>query len=165
MPQSDDWCQRVARAFHTSVRNRTGDTPDTRGSTHDTHDTAHRVPSTTELMRHDACCGRGVDLETKPQREPANHPAVLWRERHVGQEIGRAREGGCPQRGAPWRPCIYMGLPLRMCMDDGCNTRVGAGAWLSRVLPITTDEGEIAFMVYEGGYLKALWHWLYNGPE
>ena len=37
-------------------------------------------------------------------------------------------------------------------------------AWLCHVLPITTDDGELAFMVYEGGYLKALWHWLYKGP-
>ena len=128
-----------------------------------------RSVSSTELMRHDACSGRGVDLETKSQREPPNHPATVWRGGHVCQDLGKdlapTREGRCPQCGARWRPCIYMGLPLRMCVNGGCNTRVGAGAWLCRLLPITTDEGEIAFMAYEGGYLKALWHWLYNGPE
>ena len=53
---------------------------------------------------------------------------------------------------------------MQMCVNGACNRLVGAGAWLSDVLPITTDDGEVAFMAYEGSYLKALWHWLYNGP-
>jgi hypothetical protein len=57
-----------------------------------------------------------------------------------------------------------MGLPLRMCVNDECNTLVGAGAWLCKALPITMDDGAFVFMAYEGGYLQALWHWLYRGP-
>jgi hypothetical protein len=57
-----------------------------------------------------------------------------------------------------------MGLPLRMCVNDSCNTLVGPGAWLCDVVPVTTEDGEFVFMAYEGAYLKALWHWLYHGP-
>jgi len=51
-----------------------------------------------------------------------------------------------------------------MCVNDRCNTVVGAGAWLCEVLPITMDDGEFACMAYDGSYLRALWHWLYKGP-
>ena len=71
---------------------------------------------------------------------------------------------GCPHCGAGWRRCVYLGLPLRMCVNGGCNTLMGVGAWLCDVIPITTEDGEFAFMAYEGGYLKALWHWVYHGP-
>ena len=57
------------------------------------------------------------------------------------------RVSRCPHCGAGWRRCIYMGLPLRMCVSDGCNTIVGAGAWLCWSIPITTD-GEFAFIAY-----------------
>lgn len=86
-----------------------------------------------------------------------NEPERIWPAEHTN------RVSRCPHCGATWRRCIYMGLPLRMCVNDGCNTIVGAGAWLCCVIPITTD-GEFAFMAYQGGYLRALWHWLYHGP-
>ena len=85
-------------------------------------------------------------------------PEHIWPAGHMN------RVSGCPHCGAGWRRCIYMGLPLLMCVNGACNTLVGAGAWLCDVLPITTDDGEVAFMAYEGGYLRALWHWLYHGP-
>ena len=93
-----------------------------------------------------------------------DHQPVMWRASRAHRNIGRAGVRRCPDCGAEWRRCIYMGLPLRMCVNDGCSTLVGAGAWLSEVLPLTTEEGEFAFMAYEGSYLRALWYWLYNGP-
>jgi hypothetical protein len=91
-------------------------------------------------------------------------PESVSRAGHVHPDIGRAGVSGCPHCGAGWQRCIYMGLPLRMCVNGRCNTLVGAGAWLCNMVPITTVDGEFAFMAYDGAYLKALWHWLYHGP-
>jgi hypothetical protein len=107
----------------------------------------------------------GVQPERKAHGGRYDGQPGVWQGKNPCQDVRRAGVGGCPHCGAPWRRCIYMGLPLRMCVNGGCNTLVGAGAWLCDVLPITTDDGEFAFMAYEGGYLKALWHWLYHGPE
>lgn len=58
---------------------------------------------------------------------------------------------------------IYMGLPLRMCLTDGCHTAFGIGTLAMTYLPVLTDDGEWALMRYRGSYLKALWHWLKGG--
>lgn len=74
----------------------------------------------------------------------------------------------CPACQSEAVKVIYFGLPMKLCSDPQCCCLFGALSWVATVLPIpsTNEYGEPGwgFLAYEGGYLRALWHWL-SGPQ
>jgi hypothetical protein len=66
----------------------------------------------------------------------------------------------CPLCGSDASKVIYCGLPMRLCDSGDCNCTFGVWAWVAAYLPIATEDGEFAFMTYDGWYLPALWAWL-----
>src|SRR5918993_3452009 len=93
----------------------------------------------------------GVQPERKAHGGRYDGQPGVWQGKTPRQDVRRAGVGGCPHCGAPWRRCIYMGLPLRMCVNGGCNTPVGAGAGGREGVALTTDDREFAFFGYGGG--------------
>ena len=69
----------------------------------------------------------------------------------------------CPICGADSQKVIYVGLPMRLCVNGECNGLFGVFASVAGWLPIATDDGEFAFMAYDGWYVIALWRWLRGG--
>jgi hypothetical protein len=65
----------------------------------------------------------------------------------------------CPTCQSEAKRVIYMGFPVWLCSDDGCNTLWGFWSWV----PGLYFNG--AFMEYEGSYWPALWHWLFGSQE
>lgn len=59
---------------------------------------------------------------------------------------------------------IYLGFPMRLCLDGECSAVTGLWSFVLRWFPICTcdDNGNpcIAFMPYTCSYLHALWVWL-----
>jgi|WetSurMetagenome_2_1015567.scaffolds.fasta_scaffold471826_1 hypothetical protein len=55
---------------------------------------------------------------------------------------------------------IYYGLPFKFCMDPKCACLFGLWDWLLVVLPF---NGYL--FIYEKGYIKALWQYLWADPE
>ncbi|WP_142851012.1 hypothetical protein [Telmatospirillum sp. J64-1] len=64
----------------------------------------------------------------------------------------------CPNCGEPMVKAIYLGLPGEFC--ESCNTLTGLAAYAPPVASQTEDGPLFKFMVYEGSYWRALWHWL-----
>lgn len=61
----------------------------------------------------------------------------------------------CPLCASKSIKIIHGGLPMRLCSDEECSCLYGFWSWWTCVIPFTGY-----LMVYEGGYFKALWHWL-----
>ena len=55
--------------------------------------------------------------------------------------------------GTPTTKCIVLGLPMWLCPQ--CGTGGGAGSYVFKY-----SNGRL--MMYEGGYWRALWHWLFG---
>jgi hypothetical protein len=68
----------------------------------------------------------------------------------------------CPACGAGSIKALYMGLPLRLCEDERCETGWGLGHALLTLVPVETDEGGFMFWAYEGPYPLALASWLFG---
>ena len=66
----------------------------------------------------------------------------------------------CPLCGRPMDKVIYFGLPGRFCQS--CNALTGVAAYAPPVATETDDGPQFAFMLYEGSYWRALWHWLFG---
>lgn len=65
----------------------------------------------------------------------------------------------CPSCGAKGFKVIYLGLPMKLCSDESCSCLWGffsSAAFLSH-------NG--FFLPYEGSYLIALYHWLFDKFE
>lgn len=58
---------------------------------------------------------------------------------------------------------IYCGLPGRFC--EACSCLDGIAAYAPAIASDTEAGPMFAFMVYEGSYWLALWHWLTRGPS
>lgn len=75
----------------------------------------------------------------------------------------------CSACGEEAAKVIYLGLPMRLCLDGACSSLTGFWSFVAEWLPIVTEdeygEPEFAFMVYEGAYLPALWCWLKDGSR
>lgn len=56
---------------------------------------------------------------------------------------------------------LYMGLPGRLCEDDGCCTLHGPALWAASVF----FNGFFVLVPEGKGYLAALWWWLRGGDE
>lgn len=70
----------------------------------------------------------------------------------------------CPQCGDhDFVKVIYLGLPGLFC--EKCNCLWGMAAYAPAVTSDTDDGPMFAFMVYEGSYWIALWHWLMGGES
>lgn len=63
----------------------------------------------------------------------------------------------CPECNAPLEKVIYAGLPGKICMK--CCMILGLASYAAMIL----FTGR--FMVYEGSYWRALWHWLRGTGE
>lgn len=66
----------------------------------------------------------------------------------------------CKLCGSPLLKVIYMGLPGKLCENDDCCALHGLAAYAPPVATDTYEGPMFAFMVYEGSYLSALYHWL-----
>ncbi len=64
----------------------------------------------------------------------------------------------CPLCNGKTVKVIYFGLPGRLCED--CQCLDGLAAYAPPVASDTDAGPMFAFMVYEGSYWRALWHWL-----
>jgi hypothetical protein len=63
----------------------------------------------------------------------------------------------CPRCGGAGLKVIYAGLPAKLCADDECSTMWGGMSWIISLLPFNG-----VLLAYEGGYLPALWHWIFR---
>jgi len=52
---------------------------------------------------------------------------------------------------------IYFGLPGKLC--ESCSSLWGMAAFAPPVSSETEHGPQFAFLVYEGRYWRALWHW------
>lgn len=66
----------------------------------------------------------------------------------------------CPECGADADKVIFLGLPMKLCREESCSTLRGFWSDFAVWFPVSADGESFAFTVYEGSYLKALWHWL-----
>lgn len=71
----------------------------------------------------------------------------------------------CPLCGGDTHKMIYLGLPGRLCADEGCCCVSGLAAYAPPIASDTPEGPAFAFMIYEGSYLPALWHWLVHWPN
>jgi len=69
----------------------------------------------------------------------------------------------CPTCGAGSIKALYMGVPLRLCEDETCETGWGLGREMLSLLPVETEEGGFVFWTYDGPYPLALASWLLAG--
>jgi hypothetical protein len=65
----------------------------------------------------------------------------------------------CPVCGAHGVKVLYMGIPMKFCMDESCALVWGFWSGLMRHLPFNG-----MFFIYEGNYFEALYWWL-RGEE
>lgn len=63
----------------------------------------------------------------------------------------------CPMCGNVAQKVLYMGLPMRLCR---CSCLFGVFSVVASWFPIATDDGEFAFMAYDGPYWRAVWAWV-----
>jgi hypothetical protein len=64
---------------------------------------------------------------------------------------------GCGRQPAQ---VVYFGLPGRLCLN-GCNVLTGPASYVPAfVQHLAVGDDGFCFMVYEGSYWPALWHWL-----
>lgn len=62
----------------------------------------------------------------------------------------------CPACGKKTEKVLYMGVPMRLCTDKvKCSTVFGFWAFIMFIVPFNG-----MFLVYEGSYFSALWHFL-----
>ncbi len=71
----------------------------------------------------------------------------------------------CPTCGGASSKAIYYGLPVMLCTAGGdrpgdCNAMWANPLWEWLVYSLPFNGW---FMLYSGGYLPALWHWLADG--
>lgn len=66
----------------------------------------------------------------------------------------------CKHCGSDTSKVIYAGFPMRLCVNGFCNGVDGFWSFVVSAMPIATDDGEFAFMAYDGSYLRALFAWL-----
>src|SRR5918993_1114417 len=58
----------------------------------------------------------------------------------------------CPTCGAASIKALYMGVPLRLCEDETCETGWGPGRELLSLVPVEADGGGFMFWTYDGPY-------------
>lgn len=72
----------------------------------------------------------------------------------------------CPLcNSAEVKKVVYYGLPVKMCfamrergrLVEPCNCMFGCWTLITNLLPFNG-----CVLVYEGSYLKAMWHWLFG---
>ena len=73
--------------------------------------------------------------------------------------MGASEGGACPICGGPSMKVIYAALPARFCEDEACACMWGPGSWAADI----HFDGVMAR--YEGGYLRALWRWLFSPSD
>ena len=69
----------------------------------------------------------------------------------------------CPTCGAASIKALYMGVPLRLCEDETCETGWGPGRELLSLVAVEADGGGFMFWTYDGPYPLALVSWLFAG--
>ena len=69
----------------------------------------------------------------------------------------------CPTCGAGSIKALYMGVPLRLCEDETCETGWGPGRELLGLVPVEAADGGFVFWIYDGPYPLALASWLLAG--
>lgn len=62
----------------------------------------------------------------------------------------------CPNCHSEFMKVIYLGFPMLLCEDETCNTIDGFFSFI----PEFWFNG--MFFYYEGSYLVALYHWLFD---
>lgn len=76
------------------------------------------------------------------------------------KSIGLGRDPmECPLCGSEGNRVIYLGLPMKFCSDGSCGCLWGLWSFVAEYVPISDGEC-FAFAIYDGSYLRALWHWL-----
>lgn len=68
----------------------------------------------------------------------------------------------CAFCGSETMKVIYLGLPGRLCSDWNCALLEGLAAHAPPVVTETEHGPLFKYMVYEGSYWRALWHWLFG---
>ncbi len=63
----------------------------------------------------------------------------------------------CPRCGMIGHKVLYMGLPMKFCLDPECSCLWGF--WSDLLMEHLPFNGW--FFFYEGNYVSALWHWLF----
>jgi hypothetical protein len=71
----------------------------------------------------------------------------------------------CPTCGAGSIKALYMGVPLRLCEDERCETGWGLGCELLGLVPVEAAEGGFVFWTYDGPYPLAVASWLLAGLD
>lgn len=69
----------------------------------------------------------------------------------------------CPLCASDGAKVIYMGFPMRLCMNAGCFALYGFWSWVMDVFPVPTETDygpQWKFFVYNGPFLPALWAWI-----
>lgn len=70
--------------------------------------------------------------------------------------------GACPECGAKRSRVLYYGFPGILCLNGECGLLTGLACYAADLLPQSHD-GAFGFFAYEGGgYLRALFHFLFG---
>ena len=66
----------------------------------------------------------------------------------------------CPSCKADGDKVIYMGIPVKLCMNENCNTVWGFWSFIMTWIPFNGY-----FTVYEGNYFVELFYWIFDNEK